>query len=312
MTDATQVPCGIAIPQVFTDGATDMGLIEAYVRRAEEMGYHSLWVQEQILGSSPSLEPINLLCYVAAVTRTIRLGTAVIIVTTRNPVILAKELSTLDVLCDGRLIIGLALGGRPGHYPLLGAPTERRVRHFVESLEVMEALWQEPRASYEGHFWQLDGDTMEPKPVQQPHPPIWFDGRNPDSLRRAVQRGQGWMGAGSTTTEQFREHVGVLRESLDAVGRDPGSFAISKRIYIALDDDEDRAEERLRRWFAARYGNADLASRVSVWGSEARCIDGLRAIVDAGAEMLMLNPVFDHMEHLEALHERIVPQLRKP
>ena len=311
MTDATLVPCGIAIPQVFTDGATDMGLIERYVRRAEEIGYHSLWVQEQILGSSPSLEPINLLSYVAAVTRTIPLGTAVIIITTRNPVILAKELSTLDVLCNGRLIIGLALGGRPGHYPLLSAPTERRVRHFVESLEVMEALWQEPRASYDGDFWQLDGEAMGPKPIQQPHPPIWFGGRNPDGLRRAVRRGQGWMGAGSTTTEQFKEHVGVLRESLDASGQDPGSFAISKRVYIALDDDEDRAEDRLRQWFGARYGNVDLASRVSVWGGEARCIDGLHAIVDAGAGMLLLNPVFDHMEHLEALHDRIVPQLRK-
>ena len=117
---------------------------------------------------------------------------------------------------------------------------------------------------------------------------------------------------GSTTTEQFEEHVGVIRESLDASERDPGSFAISKRVYIALDDDEDRAEERLRGWFGARYGNADLASKVSVWGSEARCIDCLQAIVDAGAEMLMLNPVFDHMEHLEALKERIVPRLRKP
>ena len=305
-------PCGIAIPQIFTDGPTDMDLVQRYVRRAEELGYHSLWVQEQILGATPALEPVSLLCYVAALTRTIRLGTAVIITTTRNPVVLAKELSTLDNLSGGRLIVGLALGGRPKHYSLLGAPSERRVRHFVEGLDVMKALWEQSTVNYDGHFWQLDGEAMEPKPIQKPHPPVWFGGRHPEGLRRAVQHGEGWMGAGSTTTEQFRGHVEIIRESLDASGRDPGSFAVSKRVYLALDEDEDRAEERLRLWFGDRYGNADLASEVSVWGSEKRCLEGLQRVVDAGAQMLMLNPVLDHTEHLQGLNERVVPRLRAP
>ena len=309
MTQHHTVPCGIAIPQVFADGSIDMGLVRKHVARAESLGYHSLWVQERIIGGTPTLEPITLLSYVAAITQSIRLGTAVIIATTRNPVLLAKELGTLDQLSTGRLIVGLALGGRPDQYALLGAPSERRVRHFAESLAVMKALWEQPEASFNGQFWTLDGEAMEPGPVQKPHPPVWFGGRHPDSLRRAVRYGDGWMGAGSTTTEQFKGHVGIIRENLEASGRDPATFAISKRVYIAVDNDEARAERRLREWFGAHYGNADLASRVSVWGSVSRCIEGLAEIVEGGAEMLMLNPAFDNMEHLEKLHEEVIPQL---
>ena len=186
------------------------------------------------------------------------------------------------------------------------------MRHFVESLEVMKALWQQPRASYNGHFWKLNGESMEPKPIQKPHPPIWFGGRHPDALRRAVLYADGWMGAGGTSTEQFKQHVAIIRESLEASGRDPSTFSISKRVYIALDDDEVRAEGRLREWVNRYYGSADLASQVSVWGSASRCIEGLADVVEGGAQMLMLNPVFEHMEHLEALRQEVVPHLRAP
>jgi alkanesulfonate monooxygenase SsuD/methylene tetrahydromethanopterin reductase-like flavin-dependent oxidoreductase (luciferase family) len=142
---------------------------------------------------------------------------------------------------------------------------------------------------------------MEPKPVQKPHPPLWFGARHPDALRRAVRYGDGWMGAGSSTAQQFKEHVAILRESLAASNRDPSTFAISKRVYVAIDNNAGRAERRLREWFGRYYGNADLGSRVSVWGSASRCADGLAEIVQSGAQMLMLNPMFDLLEHLESL-----------
>ena len=305
------VPCGIAIPQMFVDGPVDMDLVHRFVARAESLGYHSLWVQDHIIGGPPSLEPIGLLCNVAAVTNTIRLGTSVIVTTTRNPTLLAKQISTLDSMSNGRLIIGLALGGRPGQYALLGGPSDRRVRHFEEGLRVMKALWHQSPASFTGQFWKVDGEAVSPQPVQQPHPPVWFGGRHSDALKRAVRLGDGWMGAGSTTTEEFKGHVGVLRETLAHAGRDPSTFAISKRVYIALDDDEDRAEGRLRHWFGQVYGNADMAPRVSVWGSASRCVEGLSEVVGGGAEMLMLNPVVDHMETMEALSDTIIPQLER-
>ena len=304
------VPYGIALPQVFPDGPVDMGLVRDSAIRAEALGYDGLWVMDQITGGAAALEPINLLSYAAAVTSKIRLGTSVIVVLNRNPVILAKEFSTLDNLSDGRLIVGLGLGNPRKENSRIGAQTRRRVDHFVESLEVMRALWEQPQAKHGGQFWTLDGDAMEPKPVQRPGPPIWFGAGHPDALRRAVRHGDGWMGAGSSTTQQFRKNVEILNESLDASGRDPSTFPISKRVYIGIDDDEQRGERGLQKFFAEYYGNAELALQVAVRGSISRCVEGLNEILESGAQMLMFNPAYEHMRHLETIAQEIVPQLR--
>ena len=304
------VPCGIAIPQVFIgDEPVDMALVRDFVARAEALGYDSVWVQEQIIGQAPVLEPLALLSYVAAVTSDIRMGAAVIITTTRNPVLLAKQIATVDAMSGGRLIPGIALGGRPSDYGALDGPPSHRVTHFLEGLRLMRALWSQETVDFDGRFWQLEGAWIAPRPAQQPLP-IWFGGRHPDQLRRAVDHGDGWIGAGSTTTAQFSEHVRIVQRRMDETGRDPASFPIAKRVYVALDDDRARAERRLRDWFGVRYApRPQLGSQVSVWGSAAQCVEGLQAVLDAGAQMLMLNHAFDHVEHLDALAEEVVPHL---
>lgn len=309
MSDSWPIPCAVAIPQAFPDGEVDLDLVRRFALRAEELGYHSLWVAEQILGQTPTPEPVSYLSYLAALTSRIRLGSAVIIATTRNPVMLAKQLGTLDVLSEGRLIVGTALGGRPNTYPLLGAPQDRRARHFAESIGVMKALWTQEEASFSGQFWNFEGLSMTPRPVQKPHPPLWFGGRHPTGLQRAARLADGWMGAGSTTSDQFVEHVQILKQALNDRGRDAEAFPISKRVYVAIDDDADRAERRLREWFGKWYGNAEMGSRMSVWGSVQQVVDGLMKIVEGEAGMLMLNPVFDYMEQLNQLADEVIPRL---
>ena len=306
---AGRVPVGIAMPQFFQEGPTDMELLRRWVARAEELDFESLWTQEDITGDDPSLEPLTQLSYVAALTTRARLGVSVMVAPLRNPVQLAKALGSLDQMSRGRLTVGVGIGGRQNMYPAFGLTTDRRARRFVELLDVMKALWTEPQATYEGQFWQLDGVPMEPKPVQKPHPPLWFGGRHPDALRRAVRHGDGWMGAGSSTTATFLECVQQLNTFLEEAGRDPATFPISKRVYLAVDDNEKRAEERITTWFDNRYHNAPLGAEVSVWGSAAQCAEKLAEIVDGGAEMLMLNPMFDHMEHLEQLTEEVIPNI---
>ena len=150
---------------------------------------------------------------------------------------------------------------------------------------------------------------MEPKPVQKPHPPIWFGARSESALRRAVRHGDGWMGAGSSSSDDFVKQYGQLQRFLDESQRDPASFTISKRVYVAVDNDRGRAEKRLREWFGIRYKNADMGSQVSVWGSRQECIDKLGAVVQAGAQHLMINPAFDDMEHLEIVAKDIMPHV---
>ena len=305
-------PCGFAIPQVFPgsgqDAKVDMQFVRDFVHKAETLGYDSLWVQETILSDFSILEPVTLLTYVAAVTSKLKLGTSVMLTTLRNPLQLAKALSSLDQMSAGRLIVGIGGGGHISE-TLFGYSKEHRMRRFVEGIEVMKALWTEPQANYIGTFWQLKDAAMEPKPVQKPHPPIWFGARSESALRRAVRHGDGWMGAGSSSSADFVKQYGQIQRFLDESQRDPASFTISKRMYIAVDNDRDRAERRLREWFGMRYKNADMGSQVSVWGSRQECIDKLGAVVQAGAQHLMINPAFDDMEQLEIVAQDIVPHV---
>lgn len=302
------IPCGISIPQDFINRPVDMQLVRDYVQKAETLGYDSLWVQESIVGNVPILEPVSLLNYVAALTTRVRLGTSVMLLVLRNPVQLAKSLSSLDQMSHGRLTAGIGIGG---HVPeaIFGLPSERRIRRFVEAIQVMKALWTEPQARVDGTYWTFKDVAMEPKPVQQPHPPLWFGARQAPALKRAVQHGNGFMGAGSSSTADFIQQYGLLQQFLDAAQRDPATFAISKRVYLAVDTDRERAEKRLREWFGIRYRNADMASQVGIWGSRDECLNKLGELVQAGAQHLMLNPVFDEMQHLELLAQEVVPKL---
>jgi len=305
---AARTPCGIAIPQTFSTSPIDVGFIRRFLSRAEALEYDSLWVQERIIGAYPVLEPVSLLTYAAALTSRLRLGTSVLLTVLRNPVQLAKSLSSLDQLSRGRLTVGVGIGG---HVPesIFGLSSEGRARRFVEGLEVMKALWTQPRATVAGRFWQFENVPMEPKPVQKPHPPLWFGAREPVALKRAVRHGDGWMGAGSSSSVDFVEQLDTVRRLLEEAGRDPASFAISKRVYLGVDDDRDRAERRLREWFGLYYTIADLAPHVAIWGGLAECTDKLRELVRAGAQHLLLNPVFDELEHMELLAAEVLPHL---
>lgn len=303
------IPCGIAIPQTFAGPQADVELIRQFAPKAESLGYESLWVQEQILSDTAILEPVTLLTFAAALTSRARLGTSVILPVIRNPVQLAKSLATLDQLSRGRLTVGVGIGG--AHLPerVFGVPVERRARRFVETVRVLKALWTQPRATVAGDFWSFENVAMEPKPVQKPHPPIWFGARDEIGLKRAVRHGDGWMGAGSSSSADFVRGVAILRRLFDESGRDPASFVISKRVYLAVDEDRPRAERRLREWFGARYKNAEMAVRVSIWGGRNECVDKLAELTRAGAQHFLLNPVFDELDHLELLAREVLPNL---
>lgn len=303
------IPCGISIPQAFAKSPIDLDLIRGFVPRAELLGYDSLWVQEQMISDVPILEPLTLLTYAAALTSRVRLGTAVLLTVIRNPVELAKSLATLDQLSGGRLILGVGIGGPHTPHEIFGVSRERRSRRFVEGLQAIKALWTQPRASVSGEFWKFEKVPMEPKPIQRPHPPIWFGARTELGLKRAVRYGQGWMGPGSSSSQEFMQHLGLIGRLLDETKREPATFAISKRVYIAVDDNRERAERRLREWFGGRYRDAEMAPRVSIFGGRAECLDKLSELVRAGARHLLMDPVFDQSEQMETIARDIVPNL---
>ena len=308
---ANHTPCGIELPQVFLDGPVDMEHIRKFAVKAETLGYDSLWLQERVIGDFAMLEPVTLLSYVAAITSRLKLGTSVILLPLRNPIQLAKAYSTLDVMSNGRAIMGVGLGGGHlgSHENVFGYTREGRVTRFTEAVQVMKLLWTEPKANFQGRYWNFKDVSMEPKPVQKPHLPIIFGGHHENALGRAVKHADGWMGAGSSSSGSFVRESARIREMLADAKRDAAMFHFAKRVYLAVDSDETRAERRIREWFAGRYKNADLGPKVSIWGSAVKCTEKIQEIVKASAQQIVFNPMFDEMEHLEICAREIMPHL---
>jgi alkanesulfonate monooxygenase SsuD/methylene tetrahydromethanopterin reductase-like flavin-dependent oxidoreductase (luciferase family) len=175
----------------------------------------------------------------------------------------------------------------------------------------MMALWTQPRVTFIGRFWQLEDAAMEPKPVQKPYPPIWFGANHPAALRRAVRYGDGFVGAGSTTTARFAEQVPIVREALAEAGRDPASFRIAKRVYVTVDEDAGRARERVANGLRRIYSSFALSGMeaVAVAGPPDACVKGVREVADAGAELILFTPLDDPAEQMERLAAEVVPQL---
>jgi probable F420-dependent oxidoreductase len=295
----------VAIPQF----AVDPGEVRRFLVRAEELGFDGAWTQEQIIGSQPVISPLELMAYAAACTERIRLGCAVFVTPLRNPVHLAKSITSLDQLSGGRIDVGVGTGGKHRPFAAFDSSPEHLVTRFTESLDLMKRLWTEPSVTFDGKFWQLKDAPMEPKPVQRPHPPVWFGANHPDAVRRAVRLGNGFIGAGSSTTAKFTELAPIARAAMAEFGRP--DFTIAKRVYLAVDDSTDRARTRIGEALGSLYAGfplGDLTS-VAVYGTPDEVARGLREVIDAGAEMILLNPMFDEHEQLERLSKEVLPQL---
>lgn len=303
----------IAIPQFDYDGFDGAGL-RAFLARAEELGFEGGWLLEQIIGPAPLLAPLELLAYCAACTERLRLGVAVLVTSLHDPLQLASAVTAVDRLSHGRLDLGVAPGGGRRKFAAFGVDKDTFISYFTEGLELMKAAWSdEPRVTFHGRFRDVDDLPIQPKPVQRPHPPIWFGGLAPKALARAVRHGDSFLGAGSSTTEAFAGAVTIVRRELDEQQKDPAKFTIGKRVYLMVDDDAARARERVLDGLERIYGRMPGVQDVPVSGTPDDVVRGLREVIDAGAQMVLLNPVgtdtAENREQMERLAAEVIPQL---
>ena len=210
---------GFALPTA-GDWATPENQIRV-ARQAEALGYHSLWVFQRLLYAlEPKNEyppvpgkvwpkpfervfdPIVTLAYVAAATQRIRLGTSVLIMPFYQPVVLAKQLATLDVLSGGRLDVGLGLGWSQDEYEAVGVPFKHRGRRADEFLRCLDAIWTQDVTEFHGEFYNVPRSRVEPKPVQKPRPPITIGGYGSTVVKRAVELGDGFNGGNVPMAER--------------------------------------------------------------------------------------------------------------
>jgi probable F420-dependent oxidoreductase len=296
----------VGLPQSVEGG--DPRPIGLYAARAESLGFAGLWSLDSAVGGptsrTPLLDGLQVLAYASAVTRDVRLGIAVIVMNRRQPVLLAKEIASLDRLSGGRLTVGVGLGAPADEgVAALGFPTDRRVRRLVEGVEVMRALWSGDEVSWDGELLRFSRARVEPKPIQRPGPPVWFGAGREEALRRAARLADGWMGAGSSSAEDFARQAPVVRQALADAGRDPERFAIAKRVYLAVEDDERVGMRRMAAVLDEMYGWPGLAERCAVCGPPERIAETVRDLIAAGCEEISLTPMYGHLAQLERLPE---------
>jgi alkanesulfonate monooxygenase SsuD/methylene tetrahydromethanopterin reductase-like flavin-dependent oxidoreductase (luciferase family) len=298
MTLKDHVPFGISLPHRSPD-PIDMTAVRQVAQRAEAVGFRDLWVTDNALDAAFSFDSLTILTYAAAVTTTIRVGVSVIVLPVQHPVHVAHRVTTLDHVSNGRAILGLGIG-RDHHYTEFEVPTAHRVRRFREGIELMKAVWTEPKIAYRGSLFQVDG-AMALKPVQKPHPPLWLGGDHPDAVRRAATLGDAWMGSGGSSTAVFSRCVPILKEALEKAGRDPKTFPISKRVFLSVDERADVARAELDRWFTTVYHNPAGTDASGIHGTPAQVRARLEELIAMGATHLLLNPVGRYVEHVEML-----------
>lgn len=218
-------------------GVEDVADVVDLAVEAEELGFDSVWVNHHILnvgyvsdrlGSLPYYDALTILTWVASRTERVRLGTSVLVIPYLHPMVLAKQIATLDVLSGGRLVLGIGVGGLPEENAALGIDYASRGSYADESIGVMRALWSHGDASYEGRHFSFERLTASPKPLQQPHPPLLIGGNSRPALHRAARLGNGWH-PDRTSPEETIARLVYLDEELERVGRTRDEMAIALR-----------------------------------------------------------------------------------
>jgi probable F420-dependent oxidoreductase len=209
---------------------------------AEELGYSSAFFAShhaQPDGWCPS--PLVALGAAAAVTERMRLGTAVLLVPLYAPVKLAEDLAVLDNLCRGRLVVGVAPGYVSEEFEAHGIPREERVPRMEEALDLLTAAWTQEVASFEGRFYRLPPTMIRPRPVQEPHPPIWYGVSGPKSLRRAAARRAVLVASPRHGIAELKEHYRIYEEAAAETGLDVVERPVIREVFVA--ETKQRAEE---------------------------------------------------------------------
>jgi probable F420-dependent oxidoreductase len=296
-----RTPFGISLPHRSPD-TIGMQAVHDVARRAEALGFRDLWVTENTLDHVTCFDPVVILTYAAAVTQKIRLGASVVVLAIHSPLMVAHQWATLDYVSNGRAILGVGLG-REHHYQQFDVPEAGRVRRFREEVELIKALWTQPTVDYHGTFYQLSGGTMSPKPVQNPHVPIWMGVGHPNAVRRAASLADGWMGSGGSSIAEFARSVPILHAALETAGRNPATFPTSKRIFMAVDERPEVARAELHRWFTEVYHNPAGTDASGIHGTPEQVREKLEEVIAMGANHLLLNPVSRFVEQTQALAE---------
>jgi alkanesulfonate monooxygenase len=300
-----------------------MDFLKDAAREAEGLGYEGVYVADHPIyteglasfGHKGIYDPIVLMSQIAAATSKISFGAGVLLVPLRHPMMLAKTISTLDVASNGRVDMGVGIGAYEPDYASTGTPFKKRGRMFDEALEVMTRLWTEESVTYQGDFYQLDNVSLQPKPVQKPHPGFWFGGGVQRTWERAARIGIGW-GPWAPTLDHMKEGMAAIREIAKAEGRDLSNFRFICEAWTALDDDVKKAEEAIQPALSyfQKHHEMDIGMEFmhtnSFIGPPAKIAEQIQGFIDIGVDEFHFAfcPWESCRDAMRVMAEKVLPQ----
>jgi len=287
-------------------------------QHADRLNFSSIWVTDHIVmpvdmqtrypysttGAFPLdpsedyLEALTVLSYLAGCTERVKLGTSALILPNRNPMVAAKMLATLDVLSNGRLLLGVGVGWLEEEFKALGLPPfAERAAYSDECLRIFQELWTKDDPSFNGRYHSFTGIKFAPKPVQKPHPPLWIGGHTAAARRRAGQFGDAWhpvaqRPAGILSPEDLGQAMVTVRQAAEQAGRDPLSVTIALRIALNL------------------VATAAAADRRPFTGSPSQVADDIRRYAEVGVRHLVLDVMTNDPDTVADAMDRFASEVR--
>jgi alkanesulfonate monooxygenase len=284
--------------------------------RMEALGFDSLWVWDHILlgvdPHFPIIDSLSLLTAVGARTKRIKLGTGVLILPLRNPVLLAKQLSTMDQLSEGRLLLGLASGWYKREFDSVGVPFEKRGKIMDESLTIMTRLWTEDVVVGDYPPYRMKAAVMFPKPHQRPRPPILIGGYVDRVLKRAGVAGDGWL-TYFYTPESFTKSWKKVCDYAAEAGKDPASLLNANQLPIMVGKSRAAVEGPMMEWLTKEWDYAAWSESTkdsAIMGTVDECVAQLQAHLDVGVQKLIFVPYQYRSDQVEVIAKEIIPRLK--
>jgi probable F420-dependent oxidoreductase len=327
------VKYGLRLPS-FALGPATAGLDQMgkYLRRAEDLGFDCAVSIDHLLITPPAytctwLDPMALLAALAGVTRTIKLGTLVLVLPLRNPVSLAKQWATLDFLSGGRTIFGVGVGWHETEFDLMNVPYRERGARMNEIIEIARALWAGNGVTYQGRYYRFENLTIEPKPIQQPAPPIWMGGGTQPSekiygqtvksidpvLNRIAKYADAWAPHASATPEMVRSDRMKIGEYAKVAGRDPEKIGSVYTNYIWILKPGEKPESAVGHF--ARYSGMDLDywKKYYLLGEADELAEKIYERIEAldgRVSHIVLNPLTWSTEQLELIAGQVLASVK--
>jgi alkanesulfonate monooxygenase len=311
-----KIDFGLAIRNFVGPGETpDVDEILHYAERAETLGFESLWAWDHVLlgvkPAFPILESLSILTAIAARTSRIRVGTSVLVLPLRNPVVVAKTLASLDRISKGRFLLGIAAGWYAREFDAVGVSFKSRGRIFEQNLDLVLRLWGEEAVTARVDGLNLREATLLPKPYQKPRPPVLIGGYVDAVLRRVARLGDGWL-TYFYTPEGFAGSWNKILAYASEYGRDPGSLSATNQLAIYVGPPKAEADAPMRHWLSSEWDVAswsDSTIEHAVRGTPEECVAQLRPHVEAGVHRIIFIPYRYQPEQVELIAREIIPRL---